>query len=243
MKDYELYSNLKIPKNFNTVLRIDGRNFHHLSQFLNLDKPLDKKFTNLMANVCKDLFNEFAPSFIYTFSDEINILLSNIPFNARVEKLDSVLSSFTSSSFTHHLPKYFHQKIYKPISFDSRIITLNNNDISKYFQWRQKEAWRNCIEGYKTWYCKKNNISPQKTQGLKKKDIHELLYKNGINLNNIENWKKRGIGLYKKQKKITGFNQKKQTPTTSHRNFIYTDFNLPLFSQKFFQKISTTIIY
>ncbi len=237
MKDYELYSNLKIPKNFNIILRIDGRKFHKLSQFLNLDKPLDKKFTNLMTDVCYDLFQEFAPSFIYTFSDEINILLSNIPFNARVEKLDSIFSSFTASSFTNNLHKYFQKKIYKPISFDCRILTLNHSDIHKYFKNRQKEAWRNCVNGHGTLFCQKNNIPLQKMQGLKNSDIHEMLYKNGINLNNIENWKKRGIGIYKKPKKITGFNKKNQTPTISYRKFIYKDYNLPLFSENFFNKL------
>lgn len=53
-----------------------------------------------MVKVSKDLFNEFAPVFIYTFSDEISILLDNIPFNGRIEKINSVVASFAASSFT-----------------------------------------------------------------------------------------------------------------------------------------------
>lgn len=90
MKDYEIYSNLKVPKGSNIVLRLDGRKFHTLAKTLNLEKPYDSNFAKLMIEVCKDLFTEFSPKFIYTFSDEINILLSEIPFSNRVEKIDSV---------------------------------------------------------------------------------------------------------------------------------------------------------
>ena len=73
LKDYEIYSNLKVPKGSNIVLRLDGRKFHTLAKTLNLEKPYDSNFAKLMIEVCKDLFNEFSPKFIYTFSDEINI--------------------------------------------------------------------------------------------------------------------------------------------------------------------------
>ena len=237
MKDYEIYSNLKVPKNSKIILRIDGRSFHNLSNFLNLDKPMDINFTNLMTNVCEDLFNEFSPLFIYTFSDEINILLDKIPFNGRVEKIDSVLSSFTGSSFTYHFSDYFNKDLYKPVSFDCRIIPINDSNVYDYFKWRQDEAWRNCVNGYGVWYCKSNDISLDKMHGLKNNDIHEMLFKGGINLNNVENWKKRGIGIYKKQRKIKGFNKKDNIPTVSYRNFVYKDFDLPIFSKNFFNNL------
>lgn len=237
MKDYEIYSSLRIPKNFDIVLRIDGRSFHNLSNFLDLDKPMDINFTNLMVDVCEDLFNEFSPLFIYTFSDEINILLDNIPFNGRIEKIDSIFSSFTGSSFTSHFPDYFRKELYKPVSFDCRTIPIDSLSVSDYFKWRQDEAWRNCVNGHGVWFCKKNNIPLNNMNGLKNSDVHEMLFKGGINLNDIENWKKRGIGLYKKQKEIKGFNRKDNVPTISYRNFIYKDFNLPIFSQNFFKDL------
>lgn len=44
---------------------------------------------------------------------------------------------------------------------------------------------------------------------MKLNDIHELLFQNGINLNDVDTYKKRGIGVYRKNKKIVGFNKKK----------------------------------
>ncbi len=237
MKDYEIYSDLKLPKNSNIILRIDGRSFHKLSKFLDLNKPMDNNFTNLMVDVCEDLFNEFSPLFIYTFSDEINILLADIPFNERVEKIDSVFSSFTASSFTIHFFNYFKKSLFKPVSFDCRVIPINAIDIPKYFKWRQDEAWRNCVNGYGVWFCKNNNIPLAKMNALKNKDIHEMLFQGGINLNNVATWKKRGIGIYKKQKEVQGFNKKDNKPTTSYRKFIFKDYNLPIFSQNFFNNL------
>ena len=77
MKEYEVYGGLKVPVNSKIILRLDGRSFHSLAKNLNLEKPYDEDFARLMVKVSKDLFNEFAPVFIYTFSDEINILLED----------------------------------------------------------------------------------------------------------------------------------------------------------------------
>ena len=97
MKEYEVYGDLKVPVNSRIILRLDGRSFHSLAKNLNLEKPYDEDFAGLMVKVSKDLFNEFAPVFIYTFSDEISILLDNIPFNGRIEKINSVVASFAAS--------------------------------------------------------------------------------------------------------------------------------------------------
>ena len=102
MKDYEVYSSLKVPKNSKIIVRLDGRSFHKLADDLNLVKPYDENFYKVMADVCKDLFKEFSPSFVYTFSDEISLLLDKIPFDGRIEKINSVIASFTASSFVMH---------------------------------------------------------------------------------------------------------------------------------------------
>lgn len=233
MKEYEIYADLRIPFNSKIVLRLDGRNFHSFSKKMELKKPYDDKFYKIMVEVCKDLFKEFSPSFIYTFSDEINVLLDNIPYNGRVEKINSVFASFTSSSFTSN----YNEEFSKPISFDSRIIPLNNEDVFKYFKWRQDEAWRNCVNGYGIEFLKSkypSEIANEKIHGLKSFDIHELLFQNGINLNDVENWKKRGIAFYKKNKEVTGFNKAKNINQTSYRRFIYVDCNIPIFTKEFF---------
>ena len=236
MKDYEVYSSLRVPKNSKIIIRLDGRSFHQLASDLNLVKPYDENFYNVMSEVCEDLFKEFSPLFVYTFSDEISLLFDKVPFDGRIEKINSVIPSFTSSSFVIHYDTDFK----KPPAFDSRIIPIQDEDIIKYFRWRQYEAWMNCVNSHGISFLKNkysNTEANDKIKGMKLNEIHDLLFKNGINLNNVDTYKKRGIGIYRKQKKIEGFNKKENKNQTSYRSYVYTDFDLPNISKRFFESI------
>ena len=236
MKEFEVYSSLKVPKNSRIIIRLDGRSFHSLARDLNLEKPYDENFYKVISNVCEDLFEEFSAVFVYAFSDEISLLLDNVPFDGRVEKINSVVASFAASSFVMH----YRTEFKKPPSFDSRIIPISDADILKYFKWRQDESWRNCVNSYGISYLKSkysNSEANDKIKGMKLNEIHELLFQNGINLNDIETYKKRGIGIYRKNKKVVGFNKKENKNQTSYRSYVYTDWDLPKFSEEFFKDI------
>lgn len=236
MKGYEVYSSLKVPKNSKIIIRLDGRSFHSLARDLKLEKPYDENFYNVMSKVCEDLFREFSPLFVYTFSDEISLLLDNVPFDGRVEKINSVIASFAASSFVMHYDVMFK----KPPAFDSRIIPINDEGISEYFRWRQDESWRNCINSHGISYLKSkysNSEANDKINGMNLTDIHELLFENGINLNDVETYKKRGIAVYRKNKKVVGFNKKENVNQTSYRSYVFTDWNLPKFNKEFFEEI------
>ncbi len=236
MKDYEVYSSLKVPKNSKIIVRLDGRSFHKLASDLNLTKPYDENFYKVISEVCRDLFKEFSPLFVYTFSDEISLLLESIPFDGRIEKINSVIASFTASSFVMHYDVEFK----KPPSFDSRVIPISDDDILKYFRWRQDESWRNCVNSHGISHLKSkysNNQANDIINGMKLSDVHELLFEEGINLNDVETYKKRGIGIYRKYKKVVGYNKKENINQTSYRSHVYTDWELPKFSEDFFKEI------
>ena len=236
MKEYEVYSSLRVPKNSRIIIRLDGRSFHQLARDLDLEKPYDENFYHVIADVCEDLFREFSPLFVYAFSDEISLLLDNVPFDGRLEKIDSVIASFAASSFVIHYDTEFK----KPPAFDSRVIPVNDDDILKYFRWRQDESWMNCVNSHGIAYLKtrySNGEANDKINGMKLNDIHELLFQNGINLNDVETYKKRGIGIYRRNKKVVGFNKKENRNQTSYRSYVYTDWNLPIFSDEFFREI------
>jgi tRNA(His) 5'-end guanylyltransferase len=236
MKEYEVYSSLKVPKNSKIIIRLDGRSFHTLARDLELVKPYDENFSRVISEVCNDLFNEFSPLFAYTFSDEISLLLDNVPFDGRIEKIDSVIASFAASSFVIH----YNTQFKKPPAFDSRIIPINDSDILHYFKWRQDESWRNCVNSHGISYLKSkysNSQANDKINGMSLSDVHELLFQNGINLNDVETYKKRGIGIYRKNKKVVGFNKKENKNQTSYRSYVYTDWELPIFSEDFFKDI------
>ena len=236
MKDFEVYSSLKVPKNSKSIVRLDGRSFHKLAKDLNLIKPYDENFYQVMSKVCNELFKEFSPVFVYTFSDEISLLLERIPFDGRIEKINSVIASFTASSFVLHYDADFK----KPPSFDSRIIPISDEDVLKYFKWRQDESWKNCIASYGISFLKSkysNKIANDKINGLKSSEIHELLYQNGINLNDVETYKKRGIAVYRKNKKVVGFNKKENKEQVSYRTYAYVDWEVPKFNKEFFENL------
>ena len=93
MKEREIYSGIRVLPPL--IVRLDGRAFHHLTADLELKKPYDERFASVMANVTTSLVKEsgLAPLFGYTFSDEISLYFDNLPFDGRVEKIDSVLAS------------------------------------------------------------------------------------------------------------------------------------------------------
>jgi tRNA(His) 5'-end guanylyltransferase len=236
MKSYEIYSDLRVPVNSKIIVRLDGRSFHSFARKMELEKPYDNNFSKAMVDVSRELFEEFSPLFVYTFSDEISILLDRIPFNGRIEKINSVIASFAASSFTMNYDDDFP----KAVAFDSRIIPINDSDIYDYFKWRQDEAWRNCINGYGIHFLKSkysSDVATEKISGLNLSDIHELLFQNGINLNDVSAWKKRGVGIYRKNKEIKGFNKKESKEQISHRSFIHVDCSLPIFTKEFFNKL------
>ena len=240
MKECEIFSSLKIPCGSKVVIRIDGRKFSRLSSDLKFKKPYDKQFRDIMVKTSKDFFKEFNPSFIYTFSDEINILLSEIPFGGRIEKLDSVFASFITGSFTKHIFDT-EKSIQGPISFDSRIIPLYSSGVVEYFKQRQDEAWRNCINGYAYWTLR-NEYTKEKSMGLlrnkRSNELHEILFKRNINLAELPAWQRRGIGIYKKEVIVEGYNPIKDETVRSTRKRIFVDEDLPILNAEFLSEKS-----
>jgi len=238
MKECEIFSNLKIPCGSKTVVRIDGRKFSRLSHDFKFEKPFDMNFAKFMVNTSIDFFKEFNPHFIYIFSDEINILLSNIPFGGRIEKLNSVFASFMAGSFTKSLLSN-ETSIQRPISFDSRIIPLSPAFVVEYFKERQNEAWRNCINGYAYWTLRTEYSKEETMHILKNKkssDLHDILFERGINLAELPSWQRRGMGIYKKEVIIEGYNPVEKKKVRCKRKRIYVDSDLPIFDDQFFSK-------
>lgn len=245
MKECEIYSDLRVPCGSKIVIRADGRNFSHLSSDLNLEKPYDMDFENIMVDTCLEFYQEFSPRFMYTFSDEINVLLDEIPFGGRVEKMDSVFASFISGTFTDKISLYKKfSKIFdddeipiKPISFDSRVIPLNHEGLITYFKGRQDEAWRNCLNGYAYWTLRQEYTKEETLEILDEKkssQIHEILFERGINVKELPAWQRRGVGIYRKEVIVKGYNPVSQEHVQSKRWKPFTDWELPIFSEEFF---------
>ncbi len=99
-KAREIYKDIKaLPP---VIVRADGRNFKESLARLGFEKPYDLKFEKAMVAAGRSLLEKsgLTPEWIYTFSDEFNIFFKELPFDGRLEKIDSVVPSYLSSALT-----------------------------------------------------------------------------------------------------------------------------------------------
>ncbi len=228
MESREIFSTITtIPPVF---VRLDGRAFHRLSENLAFKKPFDIRFSDAMVQVCTALVAESGlnPDFAFTFSDEISLYFSLLPFGGRVEKIDSVSASFAASSLTLALG------VKNPLSFDARVIQASREYAVEYLVNRQNEAWRNHLNGYCQQALVEDGISAKKAaerlKGLPAKDHHELMHKRGFNLAATPAWQRRGVLVYKKITEKEGFNPITRETVIAKRSAVTVDRDLPLFT-------------
>jgi len=228
---YEIFSKTRIPPEAPFFLRLDGWKFRKISETIRTDKPFDEKFAKCLVFSGKSLFERgLNPTLIYVASDELNILfLGTPPFRGRAEKIDSVLAGLVSSAFTLSMQKFFKKE--NVAAFDSRIVVVSDHEkITGYLAWRQMNTWRNHNNAYAYWALRKLGFRPpevsKKLKGLRTKELHEIMFKQGVNLAKTPPWQRRGVLLTKEpvQKKIG--NQ----PVTRWK--IREAWNLPLFTTK-----------
>jgi tRNA(His) 5'-end guanylyltransferase len=229
MENREIFSAITaIPPVF---VRLDGRTFHRLTDCLGLEKPFDEFFHKGMVTTCTSLLAESGlnPDLAFTFSDEISLYFTKLPFSGRVEKIDSVAASFASSALTLAFGGT------TLLSFDARVIPATPEFAIQYLTGRQSEAWRNHINAY----CQQALIeegmdsrkAAEKLRGLAAKDLHEMMHVRGFNLAGTPAWQRRGTLVYKKLTEKQGFNPVTQEKVTTERSAVTVESDLPLFTK------------
>lgn len=228
MRHRELYSNLvALPPLF---IRLDGRSFHRFAESWALERPFDERFANAMARVGERLITEsgLSPDLAFTFSDEINLYFSRLPFNGRVEKLDSVTASFAASALTIAMEST------EPVSFDARIIHVTPEVAPEYLIHRQGEAWRNHMNAYCQCILVREGMTRKEAaaflKGRPAREMHEVAFSRGVNLAETPAWQRRGILVRKRERKVKGFNPRAGKVEESYRSEVVTDRNLPVFA-------------
>jgi tRNA(His) guanylyltransferase len=230
MKNREIFAEMRcIPP---VVVRADGRNFRNTLSRLGFNKPYDRTFARAMADIAELLIKKsgLSPLFAYNFSDEISFLFTELSFEGRVEKIDSIVAGFLSSALTINL------RLEEPVTFDSRIVALQKEEIPAYFHWRQLEAWRNFVAswGYYTLIGEgmdKDEASGS-LNGKKEWEIHEMLFGKGINLATLPAWQRRGILIYAKEYEISGFNPILGKEAKSLRRKVTQNWEIPNFGSE-----------
>ncbi|MEA2034802.1 MAG: tRNA(His) guanylyltransferase Thg1 family protein [Euryarchaeota archaeon] len=228
MKNREIFSSLFMVSP--VIVRLDGRAFHSFTRSMDFKKPFDEKFCCAMSGVCKRILRDsgLEPLFAYTFSDEISLYFNTLPFNGRVEKIDSVCASFAASALMAELD------LREPVSFDARVVCITPDLVCDYLVWRQKEAWRNHMNAY----CQQALISEglshsgaaKKLKGIGSVAMHEMMFERGINLAKTPAWQRRGVVAFRKKIIKEGYNPIKKETVEAERKVVSIDTDLPLFN-------------
>lgn len=229
MRVYEESLDQVILPDMYIVARLDGRSFTKFTKKYGFEKPFDEKFRDMMVATTKDLIENsgFRIIYGYTESDEISLLFhpDDQTFGRKVRKINTSLAG-QASAFLSLLVK-------EPVTFDCRVIPLPNLDrVADYFAWRQEDSHRNSLNGWCYWTLRKEGFSKRKaTSMLEKKgvsDKNEILFKRGINYNDLPNWQKRGIGLYYMDQIVTGYNPIKKENVKAIRRRLFENLDLQI---------------
>ena len=202
-KRWEIYSRVTVEAPI--IVRIDGNNFHTLTTTCRMAKPFDERFHLSMVGVGKDLMANigFNISLAHTASDEISLLFlkdEHLPYNGRIEKILSIISSYASSSLQNHLREAFSYD--GLISFDARIVKVyTQSEILEYFSWRCLESFRNFLNSYA-----QQIIGRKETFRMKGEEMVKELHRRGFSIQEAPQWQKYGTMIYWGQIVKRGYN-------------------------------------
>lgn len=222
----EWFHALTIPPGMRAVIRVDGRAFSRFTAE-RYDKPFDPEFSALMVRTAETLFTELGASYAYTESDEISVLLPAAAdlFGRGVEKLVSISAGLASAAFTHASGE--------AVCFDSRVwIGAGAEDVVDYFAWRQADAARCALNGWCYWTLRHaGQTAAEATRALRRAKTagkNELLFRHGINFDDVPAWQRRGIGLWQEEYQRAGYDPIREIEVTATRRRVHVERELPM---------------
>ena len=199
IKMYESNYSLKLLPTLPVVVRLDGKSFSRFTK--GLQRPYDKRLSDLMIETTKFLLKEFNFNIGYTQSDEITLAFYNkdpksqIDFNGKLFKLQSTLAAYTSVFFNKNLIKYLPEKVGEFPTFDCRAFNVPTlEECVNAIYWRELDATKNSISmASSTFY------SHKQLQNKNSKDKQEMLFQKGVNWNDYPSFFKRGTYVQRKR--------------------------------------------
>ena len=181
------------------LARLDGRAFHSFVR--GLDRPFDKRLSDLMIDTATFLVRETNAVIGYTQSDEITLAWvpgeydAQIFFDGRIQKMTSTLAALCSAHFNRRLPAYlpgaFADRV--PV-FDCRVWNVpTREEAANTFLWRERDATKNSIAMAARAYY--GHADLHNKSGA---EMQELLWKKGVNWSDYPTFFKRGTYLQRR---------------------------------------------
>lgn len=175
------------------IARLDGRSFHSLTR--GLDRPYDKRLSNMMIELTKFLVGESCATIGYTQSDEISLVFyssdvdSQIFFAGKPYKMISVLAAMASTKFNALLSKSIAAKAHITALFDCRVWSVpTQEEAVNVLVWREQDATRNSISMAAQTYYSHQRLDKKNTD-----EMQEMLFQKGVNWNDYPAFFKRGV--------------------------------------------------
>ncbi len=203
MKEYEMAEagRMLIP-GLPIMLRLDGKGFSTFTR--GLERPFDKRLTDLMVATTKFLVEETNAIVGYHQSDEISLVLftekpeSQLFFDGRIQKLTSVVSSMATAYFNRNLEVSLPEKKDKFAYFDCRVWNVPNLvEAANTLVWRELDATKNAIS-----MAAQHYYSHKELQNKNGKEKQEMLFQKGVNFNDYPSFFKRGSYIRRVKKFI-----------------------------------------
>lgn len=195
MKMYEQPStSRKAFKGQPLIVRLDGKSFHTFTK--GLQRPYDKRLSDLMVETTKALVERFQAKVGYTQSDEITLVwyvqphdTAEYPFDGRFQKLESLTAAYATAQFNFMLKDYLPEKEGVLPIFDARAFVVPTiKEAYHAVLWRQQDATKNAISMAAHTY-----FSHRSLQGQDGPTMQERLFtEKGINFNDYPAFFKRG---------------------------------------------------
>ncbi len=223
------------------IIRLDGNNFHNWTK--GLERPFDKKLTELMVETTKFLVQETNAVVGYTQSDEITLILysdnrkSSVYNGGKKQKIVSKLTAKCVNFFNEKRRELLptHNKI---AVFDCRIYqTPTLHDACIQLLWRENDVVKNSISS-----LAQSLFSHKELQNLNGSELQDkMMIEKGVNWNSLDTRLKRGtyIKRIKTSKPFTTEELKELSPLhQAHKNpnliierFIIKEMDYPIFSR------------
>jgi tRNA(His) 5'-end guanylyltransferase len=196
MKEYELAeAGQRLMPTLPICARIDGKRFSRFTE--GLERPFDLRLSRLMIATTRYLVEETAACVGYTQSDEMSLVWHEPDprtksfLDRRVQKLTSILASMATGYFNAHLAAAIPEKAGSIALFDCRVWAVpNREEAANVFLWRELDATKNSVS-----MAARAHYPHAEIVDRDNAEMHELLFKKGVNWNDYPPFFKRGTFL------------------------------------------------
>jgi len=177
--------------------RLAGKTFRHFTR--GMERPFEARLSGIMQDVTTRLVEETNACMGYTQSDEISLVYwserpeSQIFFDGRIQKLNSVLASMCTAWFNELFRGRFQQD--KLAYFDCRVWqTPDLVEAANVFLWRELDATKNSIS-----MAARAHYAHRELQDKSGAEMMEMLRAKGVDWEAYPDFFKRGTFVQRRK--------------------------------------------